>query len=38
MCVHPLQVVVLLCILPYSTVERMVVEYLYFKLGMSRSK
>ena len=38
MCVHPLQVVVLLCILPYSTVERTVVEYLYFKPGMSRSK
>ena len=38
MCMHPLQVVVLLCILVSSIVQRTVVEYLYSKPGMSRSK
>ena len=31
MCVHPLQVVVLLCTLLHSTVQSTVVQYLYFK-------
>ena len=38
MCVHPLQVVVLLCTLLYSTVQSTVVQYLYFKPRMSGSK
>ena len=38
MCGHPLQVVVLLCILLYSTVHNTVVQDLYFKPRMSRSK
>ena len=36
--VHPLQVVVLLCTLRYSTVQSTVVQYLYFKPRMSGSK
>ena len=35
---HPLQVVVLLCTLLYSTVYSTVVQCLYFKLRMSESK
>ena len=35
---HPLQVVVLLCALLYSTVSSTVVQYLYFKPRMSGSK
>ena len=35
---RPLQVVVLLCALLYSTVQRTVVRYLCFKPRMSRSK
>ena len=38
MCVHPLQVVVLLCTLLYSTVYNTVVQYLYLKPRMSGSK
>ena len=38
MCVHPLQAVVLLCTLLYSTAESTVVRYLYFKPRMSGSK
>ena len=34
-CVHPLQVVVLLCTLLYSTLQSTVVPYLYFKSRMS---
>ena len=34
MCVHPLQVVVLLCTLLYSTVYSIVVQCLYFKLDL----
>ena len=37
-CVHPLQVVVLLCILLYNTVQSRVVQYLYFKPRISGSK
>ena len=37
-CVHPLQVVVFLCALLYSTVQGPVVQYLYFKPRMPRSK
>ena len=37
-CVHPLQVVVFLCTLLYSTVQSTVVQCLYFKPRMSRSK
>ena len=35
---HPLQVVVLLRTLFYSTVQSTVVQYIYFKPRMSRSK
>ena len=38
MCVRPLQVVVLLCTLLYSTVQSTVVQHLYFKPSMSGSK
>ena len=38
MCVHPLQVVVLMCTLLYSPVQSTVVQYLYFKPRMFRSK
>ena len=34
-CVHPLQVVVLFCTLPQSTVQISVLQYLYFKPRMS---
>ena len=37
-CLHPLQVVVLLCTLLYNTVQSTVVQYLYFKTRMSGSK
>ena len=37
-CVHPLQVVVLMCTLLYSPVQSTVVQYLYFKPRMFRSK
>ena len=37
-CVHPLLVVVLLCILLYHTVQSAVIQYLYFKPRMSGSK
>ena len=33
-CMHPLQVVVLLCTLLYSTISSTVVQYLYFKLDL----
>ena len=35
---HPLQVVLLLCTFLYSTLYSTVVQYLYFKPKMSRSK
>ena len=38
MCMHPLQVAVLLCTLLYSTVQSTVVQYLYFKPRISGSK
>ena len=34
MCMHPLQVVVLVCTFLYSTVESTTVQYLYFKLDL----
>ena len=37
-CVRPVRVVVLLCTLLYSTVQSTVVQYIYFKPRMSRSK
>ena len=38
MCMYPLQVVVLLCTLLYSTVYSTVAQHLYFKPRMSGSK
>ena len=35
---HPIQVVVLLCTLLYSSVQSAVVQYLYFKPRVSESK